>query len=96
MHSLVHKGQIFGFISPHFLNSQFFLFTFCLPFYFFKGVRLNAVDKQKSKDSYRNNARPKNNGDWLKKSGGQQGNNGVWVAQNGVYLLTKLYYYLNS
>ena len=40
---------------------------------FFKGVRLNAVDKQKLKDNYRNNERLKNNEDWLKKSDGQQG-----------------------
>ena len=40
---------------------------------FFKGVRLNAVDKQKLKDNYRNNERLKNNEDWLKKNAGQQG-----------------------
>ena len=36
-------------------------------------MRLNAVDKQKLKDNYRNNERLKNNGGWLKKNAGQQG-----------------------
>ena len=49
-----------------------FLFTIIFDL-FFKGVRLNAVDKQKLKDNYRNNERLKNNEGWLKKNAGQQG-----------------------
>ena len=37
----------------------YFLFTFFD--LFFKGVRLNAVDKPKLKDNYKNNERSKNN-----------------------------------
>ena len=56
------------------LNLFFCYFLFTIIFdLFFKGVRLNAVDKQKLKDNYRNNERLKNNGGWLKKNAGQQG-----------------------
>ena len=55
-----------------FIYFCYFLFTIIFDL-FFKGVRLNAVDKQKLKDNYRNNERLKNNGGWLKKNAGQQG-----------------------